>query len=53
MNIVIFIFSLVLLDTSGINKNNYIVENSIYGLSTCTNEGRTGHLVWRFQTQDN
>ncbi len=49
MNIVIFLFSLVLLDTSGINKNNYIIENSIYGLSTCTNEGRTGHLVWRFK----
>ena len=34
----------------GIDLNDYYqINNSIFGLSTRTNKGKTGYLVWRFK----
>jgi hypothetical protein len=33
----------------GSDSSYYIINNSIFGNSTCTNVGDTGHLVWRFK----
>ena len=30
-------------------KQAYMIQNSIYGLSTCTTKGGHGHLGWRFR----
>jgi hypothetical protein len=45
----VLIFSLVLLLAGYDHRDYYTIENSIFGLSTCTNKGVTGHLVWRFK----
>ena len=54
VNIVILIFSLVNLNSgfhhnNPLDENHYQINNSIFGLSTCTNKGDTGHLVWRYK----
>lgn len=51
INIILFLYSCLILYLGFIypNKNSYIIENSVYGLSTCTNRGLTGHLVWKFK----
>ena len=49
INLFVLIFSMVNL-CSGFYKDNYYqINNSIFGLSTCTDTGITGHLVWRFK----
>lgn len=49
VNLLVFFYSLYSL-TYGFSMDNYYsVDNSIFGLSTCTNVGETGHLVWRFK----
>jgi len=45
----VFIFSLILLMMGFSWDHYYSINNSIFGLSTCTNKGATGHLVWRFK----
>lgn len=48
LNCILLFYSLIILDR-GFDSNYYSIKNSIYGLSTCTNKGSSGHLVWRFK----
>jgi hypothetical protein len=49
LNFFVFIYSILLLYL-GFEKNTYYsINDSIFGLSTCTNKGVTGHLVWKFK----
>ncbi|AGC02317.1 hypothetical protein H012_gp133 [Acanthamoeba polyphaga moumouvirus] len=48
-NFLLFIYACVLLYLGFGSKNYYIIEDSIFGSSTCTNVGQTGHLAWRFK----
>jgi len=46
---VVLFYSWFMLE-AGLFKNNYfLVNDSSFGVSTCTNVGRTGHLVWKFK----
>lgn len=49
VGIVVLIHSLVLLYFGSTKNNYYNIDDSIFGLSTCTNQGNTGHLVWKFK----
>ena len=49
VNIVVLIFSLINLNSGFTHNDHYQINNSIFGLSTCTNKGDTGHLVWRYK----
>jgi hypothetical protein len=49
INLCILIISLVNLYYGLFCDDYYQINNSIFGLSTCTNIGYTGHLVWRFK----
>jgi len=46
---VVFLYSLLMLYIGFYKYDYYSIDDSIFGLSTCTNQGRTGHLVWRFK----
>lgn len=47
--IFLFFYSMAILIAGFYFPHSYSVTNSIFGLSTCTNEGGSGHLVWRFK----
>ncbi|BCS82678.1 hypothetical protein QLL95_gp0189 [Cotonvirus japonicus] len=49
LNCFVLVFSLIILYAGFNMPNCFVAENSIYGLSTCTNKGITGHLVWRYK----
>ena len=46
---VVLFYSIFSLYQGHYYQDYYQIENSIYGSSTCTNRGPTGHLVWRFK----
>jgi hypothetical protein len=49
INYAVLIISLVNLHGGFYRDDYYQIDNSIFGLTTCTNVGDTGHLVWRFK----
>ncbi|AGF84933.1 hypothetical protein QJ854_gp849 [Moumouvirus goulette] len=49
INLIVFIYACVQIYLGFSSKNYYVIENSIFGSSTCTNVGETGHLAWRFK----
>jgi hypothetical protein len=49
VNCTILVQSSLQLLSSPSQGNPYTISGSIFGLSMCTNEGDTGHLVWRFK----
>ncbi|XWV25493.1 hypothetical protein QJ856_gp0265 [Tupanvirus deep ocean] len=49
VTIVVLLLSLVSISVGFYKNDYYQINNSIFGLSTCTNKGATGHLVWRFK----
>lgn len=49
VNTAILIYSLFALYQGYYYHNYYKIDNSVFGLSTCTNTGPTGHLVWRYK----
>jgi len=49
LSIGILILSVFLLLMGNNRQSYYIVNDSIFGNSTCTNIGQTGHLVWRYK----
>lgn len=49
MNWIVLLYSLIVLYIGLDYHDYYHIDNSIYGLSTCTNKGQTGHLVWKFK----
>ncbi|AKI80022.1 hypothetical protein QJ850_gp677 [Acanthamoeba polyphaga mimivirus] len=49
LNCFVFFYGLKLLYGGFEKPDYYTISNSMFGSSTCTNEGETGHLVWRFK----
>lgn len=48
-NTIIFIYSLIVLYVGFQQNTFYSIFDSNFGLSTCTNKGPTGHLVWKIK----
>ena len=46
---IVFFYSLISIHAAFHINQYYQINESIFGLSTCTNKGETGHLVWRYK----
>lgn len=46
---IVLFYSLFSLHAGFMKYDYYHIDNSIFGSSTCTNQGDTGHLVWRYK----
>ena len=49
VNLFVLIYSLYSLYAGSKRPDYYSIDDSIFGNTTCTNRGDTGHLVWRFK----
>lgn len=49
INYAVLIISLVNLYGGFYRDDYYQINDSVFGLTTCTNVGDTGHLVWKFK----
>ena len=49
LNIIVLLYSLSSLYRGFYKNDYYTIQDSVYGNSTCTDTGLTGHLLWRFK----